>query len=94
MDTPFRSALQAFLNYLSFEKRYSPHTVVAYQNDLEQFFSYMAGQYGLSSLDGIAGTAIRSWLAELKEEKMTAKTINRKVSSLKSFFKYTLEQVA
>ena len=90
MDTPFRSALQPFINYLSFEKRYSPHTVVAYQNDLEQFFSYMASQYGITSLADISGTIIRSWLAELKEDKMTAKTINRKVSSLKSFFKYHL----
>lgn len=91
MDTPFRSALQAFFNYLRFEKRYSQHTLVAYQNDLEQFFSYLQSQYGVTGLEQIAGSAIRSWLAELKGNQMTAKSINRKVSSLKSFFKYHLK---
>jgi integrase/recombinase XerC len=91
MDTPFRPQLQAFFNYLRFEKRYSQHTLVAYQNDLEQFFAYISSQYGTIVLEDIAGTAIRSWLAELKGDKMTAKSINRKVSSLKSFFKYHLK---
>jgi integrase/recombinase XerC len=91
MDTPFSIPLAAFINYLSFEKRYSQHTIVSYRNDLEQFFTYISGQYGVESLDEIATTYVRSWLAELKGEKLTAKTINRKVSSLKSFFKYHLK---
>jgi integrase/recombinase XerC len=91
MDTPFSTFLTTFFNYLSFEKRYSQHTIIAYRNDLEQFFTYISHQYGATSLDEIATTYVRSWLAELKNEPVTAKTINRKVSSLKSFFKYHLK---
>ncbi|MEO6314797.1 MAG: tyrosine-type recombinase/integrase [Chitinophagaceae bacterium] len=90
MDNPFAPHLQSFLNYLRFEKRYSQHTIIAYRTDLEQFFAYVASQYHASSLHDIANTYIRSWMAEMKSEKITAKTINRKASSLKSFFKYHL----
>jgi integrase/recombinase XerC len=88
MDSPFLPPLQSFLNYLRFEKRYSQHTTVSYQNDLEQFFAYITSQYQAAALTDIATTYIRSWLAELKGNKITAKSINRKASSLKSFFKY------
>ena len=88
MDNPFRPQIQSFLDYLKFEKRYSQHTVIAYQNDLAQFFDYAVAQYQVSELSGIANTYVRSWLAALKAEKITAKSINRKASSLKSFFKY------
>ena len=90
MDGPFQQSLQSFISYLTYEKRYSRHTVISYQNDLEQFFVYLAGQYEVQSLDTIETIYIRSWLAELKTSKITAKTINRKASSLKSFFKYHL----
>ncbi len=91
MDSPFHLPLQAFLNYLAFEKRYSQHTIVSYRNDLEQFFTYISSQYQVASLPDIATTFVRSWLAELKGENLTAKSINRKASSLKSFFKYHLK---
>ena len=91
MDSPFQPHLQSFINYLAFEKRYSRHTIVSYQNDLEQFFIYIASQYQVTTLTDIATTYIRSWLAEMKGNKITAKTINRKASSLKSFFKYHLK---
>jgi len=90
MDSPFQQQLQAFINYLAFEKRYSQHTIVSYRNDLEQFFTYIGSQYQVEKLDDIATTFVRSWLAELKGEKISAKSINRKASSLKSFFKYHL----
>ncbi len=88
MDSPFQHHLQSFLNYLKFEKRYSQHTIISYQNDLEQFFSYITTQYQAENLTDIETTYIRSWLAELKGNKISAKSINRKASSLKSFFKY------
>jgi len=91
MDNPFRPQLQAFLNYLSLEKRYSRHTIISYQNDLDQFFTYITAQYEAATLTDIATTWVRSWLATLKADKITAKTINRKASSLKSFFKYHLK---
>ena len=82
--------LQSFIDYLKFEKRYSEHTVRSYHDDLEQFHKYMLDQYGQFSTGSIDHIQIRSWLAALKEKKMSAKSINRKISTLKSFFKYQL----
>ena len=82
--------IQTFLNYLQFEKRYSPHTLEAYQNDLEQFFTFLIHQFDAPSIPTIIATFIRTWLASLKSENISAKTINRKASSLKSFFKYQM----
>lgn len=79
-----------FIDYLKFEKRYSAHTVKAYRDDLEQFFSYQLTTFGETKLEEISTPFIRSWLATLKEQKITSKSINRKISTLKSFFKYQL----
>lgn len=81
-----------FLDYLKYEKRYSFHTIVAYEEDLQQLFTYLNEQFNLPepALTEITSSFIRSWLASLKEAKNSAKTINRKISSLKSFFKYHL----
>lgn len=83
--------LQPFLNYLKFEKRYSQHTVISYQTDLTSFFDYVVTQYGETELQQLSHTYIRSWLASLKDENLTSKSINRKISTLKSFFKYQLK---
>src|SRR5205085_406924 len=83
--------IQPFINYLKFEKRYSKHTVISYQTDLISFFDYLIVQYGDIPLAQLSHIYIRSWLASLKEEGITAKSINRKISSLKSFFKFQLK---
>ena len=88
MPALYHSYLQSFIDYLRFEKRYSQHTIISYKNDLEQFFSYLSVQYPDTDINTIGPTFIRSWLASMKAGKMTAKSINRKISSLKSFFKY------
>jgi integrase/recombinase XerC len=80
--------IQPFLDHLRFEKRYSQHTLIAYQTDLEQFFAYLASQFDSPGVDAISPMFVRSWLAELKEGDMESRSINRKISSLKSFFKY------
>lgn len=86
----FQTQVQEFLNYLKFERRYSPLTIRCYHDDLRQFCEFLADQYNLTthSLAEISHLFIRSWLASLKEGKMTSRTINRKISSLRSFFKY------
>jgi integrase/recombinase XerC len=84
--------LNAFLAYLQFEKRYSLHTITAYSNDLVQFFDFVETQYEGIPFTHITGTMVRTWLASMKEEEMTGKTLNRKISSLKSFFKYQIQQ--
>lgn len=81
-----------FLAYIQLEKRYSAHTYAAYQQDLIQFFTFLQSQYGDVSLSGISHSHVRTWLAGLMEQGMIAKTVTRKVSSLKSFFKYALQQ--
>ncbi len=91
MQSYYSHRLEEFLNYIKFEKRYSQHTIISYQNDLEQFFAFLT-EYDSPPIQKITATLIRSWLAQLKgEEKLTAKSINRKISTLKSFFKYQLK---
>lgn len=88
------SHIESFLDYLRFEKRYSPHTLISYQHDIESFYTYLAANFGETPLTDIKSPFIRSWLASLKEQKITAKTINRKISSLRSYFKYHLKRGA
>src|SRR5687768_4555573 len=82
-----------FINYLKYERRYSAHTIRSYSDDLLQFYSFLGNQFQLvdCSLEDITTVYIRSWLASLKEEKLTSRSINRKISSLKSFFKYQIK---
>lgn len=82
--------VQSFLEYLKYEKRYSLHTLISYQGDLVDFFDYLEARFGKTPLKEIDHNYVRSWLAGLKEKKLTSKSINRKISSLKSFFKYHL----
>lgn len=84
--------IQSFLNYLKFEKRYSFFTIRSYQDDLLQFFEYLKSQYGFGDLKEINYAWIRSWLVFLKEQGLAARTLNRKISTLKTFFKYQLKQ--
>lgn len=84
-------SIQSYLDYLKYEKRYSIHTITSYQADLIDFIHFLDVQFGGSSLQGINHNFIRSWLAHLKEKGLTAKSLNRKISSLKSFFRYQLK---
>lgn len=80
-----------FIQYLRFEKRYSQHTILAYQKDLSQFQNFIHSQFDLTEITPIAHFHIRSWLASLKDEALTPRSINRKISSLNSFYKYLLK---
>lgn len=92
MNQPKAPYIHSFIDYLKFEKRYSIHTIRSYQDDLIQFIDFLEMQYGQVRLKEVSHNYIRSWLASLKEQKITARTINRKISTLKSFFKYHLKQ--
>ncbi len=83
--------IQPFIEYLKFEKRYSVHTLTAYKTDLYEFIEFVKIQYGNIDLASISHVEVRSWLARLKEQGLTAKSLNRKISTLKSFFKYLLK---
>lgn len=83
--------IRLFIEYLQFEKRYSQYTIISYQTDLEQFFTFLKSQYDSPPLAAISAGFIRSWLAEMRNEDITPKSLNRKISSLKSFFKYWMK---
>jgi len=84
--------IQSFIDYLKFEKRYSAYTIRSYQDDLVQFFDFLDKQFGSFTLKEISSSFVRSWLASLKDDDVSARTINRKISTLKSFFKFQLKQ--
>ncbi len=84
----FDERLIDFVQYLRFEKRYSAHTLTAYQKDLEQFRDFLNKEFGMSEMKLITHFHIRGWLAGMKGDKQTARTINRKISSLNSYYKY------
>lgn len=94
MSLSKHDSIQEFLNYLAFQKRYSPHTLTSYQNDLEAFFAAMEHTYAAANPADITTPMIRTWLATLKGDQMNARSINRKISCLKSFFKYLLKREA
>ena len=80
--------IEAFLDYLFLEKKYSQHTIVAYKNDLISFRDFCEEAYNLSSIEEIVYPQIRSWIVSLVDQKISNRTINRKISSLKSFYKF------
>jgi integrase/recombinase XerC len=77
-----------FLKYLEFEKRFSPHTLTAYRGDLAQFEEFLFKTYEISSFAGVNAQHIRSWMVQLMQDRISTRSINRKLSSLKSFFKF------
>lgn len=89
-----QSLLPGFLQWLRFEKRYSPHTIAGYERDLQQFSDFIAARYeGTDDIALIQHYHIRTWLAELKDQQqLAATTLNRKISTLNSFYKYLQRQ--
>lgn len=88
-------AIDGFIRFVQFEKRYSLHTVGSYETDLKQFRIYLSAAYdGMADLPGITHHHVRSWLAAIKEANPDTKatTLNRKISSLASFYKYVLRE--
>jgi integrase/recombinase XerC len=83
-------SISAFTNHLKFEKRYSPHTLRSYQDDLQSFHQFIIENYGECSLEDLQAPFIRSWLATLKEDGLGAGSINRKISALRSFFRFAM----
>ncbi len=79
--------IENFKQYIRYEKNYSSHTFIAYENDLTQFSTFLLENYGNLSVAEITHKHIRSWIYELRQtEKATS--VNRKISTLRSFFKF------
>jgi integrase/recombinase XerC len=82
------SELQAFLDYLKFEKRYARHTISSYSSDLAFFYEFIGAQYELDKAADIQASMIRGWLASMKEQGHSAKSINRRISAVKSLYRF------
>ncbi len=80
--------LNNYIEYLKFEKRYSPHTSTAYLKDLNQFVIFFESYTDKKSWFNVTNKDIRSWIASIIENGQTPKTANRKLSCLKSFYQY------
>ena len=80
--------INSFLDYLSLEKKYSVHTVTAYKNDLISFRNFLVEEFSQEKLVEVNYSQIRSWIVVLVDSKLSNKTVNRKVSSLKSLYKF------
>jgi len=81
-----------FENFLRFEKRYSPNTVIAYRFDLDQFSEYLNQHYPDSSIEKVSLLEVRSWMVYLMEQGADPLTIHRKISTLRSFFKFLIKE--
>ncbi len=93
MPQSLETHIAEFLQYLKFQKRYSRHTIISYETDLRDFRYFLATQYDSPPLEEIKSSFIRTWLAKLKQDDNNAsRTINRKISTLKSFFKYHIKK--
>lgn len=84
-------SLPSFIDYLQLEKNYSKHTVGAYRNDVEEFAAFAKAEYDQNQLNDINYSQIRSWIVELVSDGVTNRTINRKLSSLKSYYNFLLK---
>lgn len=80
--------MKAFLDYLQYEKRASIHTVESYRVDLEQFAAYELAEYGKDNILAAKTAEIRSWMIQLIEDGLTSRSVCRKVSALRAFFRY------
>ncbi len=83
--------IKHFIEYLSFEKKYSPHTIRAYNDDLNSFQTFCKITFDNDKLTDINYSQIRSWIVKMVNENISNRTVNRKISSLKSFYKFLVK---
>lgn len=81
-----------FLNYLQYEKRYSPLTLTSYKNDLNQLQQFLASNYPETSIDAANHAILRDWIISLSESGLNKNSINRKLVTLRSFYKFLLKK--
>ena len=84
--------IEQFISYIQAERRYSPLTAKSYQRDLERYGDYMSAAYGVDNLCKVSTPMIKSFLVSLKEEGLSNRSINRMISTLKTFYKYCLRE--
>ncbi len=84
--------VKSFENYLKYEKRYSVHTSTAYISDVEAFLNFMFKSYDVQDFTLIKHQHLRSWMVDMVQHKYESKSINRKISSIRTFFGFLKKQ--
>ncbi|WP_205501628.1 tyrosine-type recombinase/integrase [Rufibacter psychrotolerans] len=84
--------MELFFKYLQYEKRFSPHTILSYQTDLQQFQEYLQEVYHLEDLKEADHAIIRSWVVTLVQKDLDTRTIHRKIASLRSYFRFLVQR--
>ena len=83
-------SINKFLDYITYEKKYSPHTCSAYKKNLNDFRDFCSSHFELSNIELVDYSQIRTWIISLVEKKNTNRTVNRKISVLRSYYKFLL----
>ena len=91
MDLNLFMSINQFLGYITHEKKYSPHTCIAYEKDLLDFKNYCKTHYELNIIENVDYSHIRSWIVSMVQNKKTNRTVNRKISALRSYYKFLLK---
>jgi integrase/recombinase XerC len=84
--------IEQFLKYLQYEKRVSAHTTLAYKTDLAQFSKFLNDTYDDHPIESVTYGMVRSWIITLVDSKLSATSVNRKIASLKTFYKFLMRQ--
>jgi integrase/recombinase XerC len=82
--------VESFINYLEYEKRASRHTVLAYQKDLDQFGEFYLLSFEQEDISHAGHSEIRAWIIDLVEQDLSPLSINRKIATLRSFYKFLM----
>lgn len=80
--------LTAFISYLELEKNYSRHTINAYETDVNTFAEFCSVQYDVRSIDNVDYNLVRNWIVSLVDKGISNRSINRKISSLRAYYKF------
>ena len=84
-------SLKSFIDYLEIEKKYSPNTIQAYRNDLNVFGKYLVNEHDVNKAINCNYSHIRSWIVDLVNKGISNRSVNRKITSLNSYFKFMLK---
>ncbi len=83
---------EKFFQYLLHEKRYSRHTIKSYETDLQQFILFLADKFQVSSAKKVNFQLVRNWIATLLNNNISARSVNRKITTLKTYFRFLMNE--